>query len=201
MMKECNSSIYGWKSKIPYKIKIFTWLLENNAILTRDNMVKTKWAGKSTCVFCDQLETIEHLFFQCIVARCVWGIIGISLGTSCIPSNIAQYKNRIQRIFPQGKLTHHFGFSAICWTIWKSGNKVVFDKKSIKHPVEIIVHTCAFMLYWAGLFKPDFAGGVTEGIKVLLAIAQRVLVQQRNVLVVQMLPALHDDQAGDDVEA
>jgi hypothetical protein len=58
MMKECNSSIYGWKSKIPYKIKIFTWLLENNAILTRDNMVKTKWAGKSTCVFCDQLETI-----------------------------------------------------------------------------------------------------------------------------------------------
>lgn len=63
------------------------------------------------------------------------------------------------------------------------------------------MHTCAFMLYWAGLFKPDFAGGVTEGIKVLLAIAQRVLVQQRNVLVVQMLPALHDDQAGDDVEA
>jgi hypothetical protein len=31
-----------WKSKIAYKVKIFTWLLENNTILTKDNMVKRK---------------------------------------------------------------------------------------------------------------------------------------------------------------
>jgi len=31
---------YIWKEKIPAKIKIFSWLVANNAILTRDNMVK-----------------------------------------------------------------------------------------------------------------------------------------------------------------
>jgi hypothetical protein len=52
-----------WKSKLPYKIKIFTWLLEKGAILTKDNMVKRNWLGNPSCIFCDQLETIDHLFF------------------------------------------------------------------------------------------------------------------------------------------
>jgi hypothetical protein len=42
-------------------------------------------------------------------------------------------------------------------------NKAVFDKKTIKHPAEIIVYACAYMYYWAGLFKSDFAGGVPAG--------------------------------------
>jgi hypothetical protein len=40
-----------WKSKIPYKVKIFTWLLENNAVLTKDNMVKRKWSGNPVFMF------------------------------------------------------------------------------------------------------------------------------------------------------
>jgi hypothetical protein len=57
------------KAKISYKIKIFTWLLEKNGVLTRDNMVKRNWLGNPSCVFCDQLETVDHLFFQCLVER------------------------------------------------------------------------------------------------------------------------------------
>ena len=34
-----------WKAKIPYKIKIFTWLLEKNAILTKYNLIRRKWLG------------------------------------------------------------------------------------------------------------------------------------------------------------
>jgi hypothetical protein len=125
------------------------------------------------------METVEHLFFQCSIAKCIWGMIGICLGSKCIPSSIAQYKLWIQNVLPQGKAVHHFGFSAICWATWKSRNKVVFDKKLIKHSAEIVIHACVFLLYWAGLFKPDFAGGVTEEIKVLLVIARRVLAQQK----------------------
>ena len=35
-----NSYNHIWKSKLPYKIKIFTWLLEREAVLTKDNMIK-----------------------------------------------------------------------------------------------------------------------------------------------------------------
>jgi hypothetical protein len=52
-----------WKGKIPEKIKIFLWLMSNGAILTRDNLVKRKWQGDPSYVFCDKEETISHLFF------------------------------------------------------------------------------------------------------------------------------------------
>jgi hypothetical protein len=41
-----------WKSKLSEKIKIFTWLVAQGAILTKDNMLKRKWQGSPvvTCV-------------------------------------------------------------------------------------------------------------------------------------------------------
>jgi hypothetical protein len=59
-----NSFQHIWRSKIPLKIKIFTWQLENNAIPTKDNMVKWNWGGNPSCMFCKQIETADHLFFQ-----------------------------------------------------------------------------------------------------------------------------------------
>ena len=76
-----------WKAKIPYKIKIFMWLVENNAILTKDNLIKRHWVGSPTCYFCLENETIDHLFFQCPVAKITWEPLAhvqvptISLGT------------------------------------------------------------------------------------------------------------------------
>jgi hypothetical protein len=49
---DCGSSFsHIWKAKIPLKIKIFTWLLENNAILTKDNMIRRKWVVKPLMSF------------------------------------------------------------------------------------------------------------------------------------------------------
>jgi hypothetical protein len=69
-----------WKSKIPYEVKIFTWLLENNAVFTKNNMVKRKWSGNPICMFCNQNESANHLFFQCCLARFIWGVIGACFG-------------------------------------------------------------------------------------------------------------------------
>jgi hypothetical protein len=98
-----NNYKHIWKSRIPYKIKIFTWLMENNAILTKDNMIKRKWTGDSTCMFCNQVESLEHLFFQCTVAKCVWGTVGVYLGTGSIPGDINRYKRWIKESLPGGK--------------------------------------------------------------------------------------------------
>jgi hypothetical protein len=43
--------------------------------------------------------------------------------------------------------------------LWKSRNKAVCLKKLTKHPSEIILHPCALMSYWAGLFTPSRRGG------------------------------------------
>lgn len=84
-----------WKAKFPCKIKIFTWLMENNAILTKYNMTKRKWGGDPACVFCDQTETLDLLFFQCTIAKCIWGMVGARMGATFIPNSIPQYKEWI----------------------------------------------------------------------------------------------------------
>jgi len=40
-----------WKAKIPLKVKIFMWLTLQNAILTKDNLLKRKWKGSPACAF------------------------------------------------------------------------------------------------------------------------------------------------------
>jgi len=49
-----------WKAKIPYKIKNFMWLAKNNAILTKDNLIRRHWVG-SPCYFCHEDESVDHL--------------------------------------------------------------------------------------------------------------------------------------------
>ena len=40
---------------------------------------------------------------------------------------------------------HAWGAGAICWAIWKNGNKACFEKKMIKNHFEIICHASALM--------------------------------------------------------
>jgi Asp/Glu/hydantoin racemase len=75
----------------------------------------------------------------------------------------------------------------------------VFDKKIIKHPAEIIIHVCTFMSHWAGLFHTDFTGGIVEGVKVMLALAHKILAQQKRGASVKLLPAPGDDQKNNEV--
>jgi hypothetical protein len=55
-----------WKAQIPLKIKVFMWLLTQNAILTKDNMIKRNWQGDQHCRFCDKEENLMHLFLTAL---------------------------------------------------------------------------------------------------------------------------------------
>jgi hypothetical protein len=51
------------------------WFLHLKVILTKDNLTKRNWIGKETCCFCDNMESIQHLFFECPFAKIIWRII------------------------------------------------------------------------------------------------------------------------------
>jgi hypothetical protein len=50
------------KVEFQAKIKIFLWLVVNNAILTKDNMIKRKWQGDPKCYLCALDETVSSAF-------------------------------------------------------------------------------------------------------------------------------------------
>lgn len=91
-----------WKSKIPAKIKVFLWLMMNNATLTKDNLLKRKWSGDPSCYFCDNDENISHLFFQCSTAKTVWAIVARSIGADNIPRSLSQCWAWCEHWLPNG---------------------------------------------------------------------------------------------------
>lgn len=101
----------------------FLWLLANDAILTRDNLRKRKWQGDPSCVFCDSLETVSHLFFQCPVAKIIWVVVAKCFGASNVPINLEQCWLWCEQWFPFGRKFHPWGIASICWAIWKLRKK------------------------------------------------------------------------------
>ncbi|WMV27348.1 hypothetical protein MTR67_020733 [Solanum verrucosum] len=55
-----------WKTKIPYKVNCFTWLLAKETVLTHENLNKRGVHLCSRCFLCEeQGETVNHLFLHC----------------------------------------------------------------------------------------------------------------------------------------
>jgi hypothetical protein len=129
-------------------------------------------------VFCECFETVDHLFFQCSVAKIVWAIIAKSVGASNIPQNINQCWNWCTVWLPSGSNFHAMGIGAVCWSIWKCRNKIVFDKKLMTNPIEIICQAHAFMKHWSGLYGENDKQFWSDGADHMLKIAKDILATQ-----------------------
>jgi hypothetical protein len=78
------------------------WLVEQDAILTKDNMLKRNWHENPNCYFCNTTESSIHLFFECPVAKATWGIVAISLGHTSHPCSYEQFWRWVTMALPRG---------------------------------------------------------------------------------------------------
>jgi hypothetical protein len=58
-----------WNIQIPGRVHVFLWLFAQNRLLTRDNLAKRRTVHDVSCLFCAENESIDHLFFECVVAK------------------------------------------------------------------------------------------------------------------------------------
>jgi hypothetical protein len=164
-----------WKGKIPSKIKTFLWMVSNNAILTKDNMIKRKWFGDPACYFCHPDETISHLLFQCSTARAARATVAVCIGADDIPNSLQQCWLWCEKWLPNGRKFHVTGIAAFCWPIWKARNEACFEGKMIQNPISIICHACALISYWAVLFLEGDKELLIAGANTMLQIALKLL--------------------------
>jgi hypothetical protein len=140
--------------KVPLKIKIFLWYLRRGVILTEDNLAKRNWQGSVQCCFCHKDETIQHLFFDCSLARTVWRIIQVATNLylpHCVPNMFGTW---LQGLDKEEKSLVLAGAAATCWAIWRCRNDVVFNRKVVPSPSQVIYSVIHWLRTWNILQKP-----------------------------------------------
>jgi hypothetical protein len=60
------------------KIKVFMWFLHRKVILTKDNLIKKALDRQWKMLFFYFKESIQHLFFECPLAKVIWRIIHVT---------------------------------------------------------------------------------------------------------------------------
>jgi hypothetical protein len=134
--------------------------------LTRDNLEKRKKLDDNRCLFCNELETVVHPFFECCVARLVWNeiaeISGKVIGAdfeSVARFWVADKKCKVLNVCS----------AAAFWAIWKLRNEFCFqgEKWSGAH---ILLRRIARMLRdWRLLNKAEAAGTLEAWVQELEA--------------------------------
>jgi hypothetical protein len=115
--KLCGWRRTFWVWDLAPKIKLFTWLLLEDRILTWDNLQRRGWSGPSIFYLCLQMpETTFHLMVQCRFAQQVWSMIYkvLSLKTAWTGSTLTScFEDWIRQCSTRPSLP-----SLICWHLW-----------------------------------------------------------------------------------
>jgi hypothetical protein len=163
---------YIWKIKVPLKIRIFMWFLHKKVILTKDNLLKRNWQGSSKCCFCDQDETIQHLFFTCPFATILWRIIHMTFNIHA-PSNVTNlFGNWLNGVSIKDKGHIRVGVCALLWAIWNIRNDFIFNKKSFPSFLQVIPLVIHWIHMWSYLQQEDVRQDMDIGCNRLATVAR-----------------------------
>jgi hypothetical protein len=103
--------------KISLKTKVFGCYLHCEVILTKDNL-----HGNKICVFCQEDETIKHLFFQYWFARSIWSIIQVAFDLYLSRSVANIFRNWLHGIDNRFRTLTRVGACAVIWSLWLCRN-------------------------------------------------------------------------------
>jgi hypothetical protein len=153
-----------WKLNIPPRVQFFLWLLSNNRLLTRDNLAKRKEVSDPTCLFCEEKDSISHLFFQCCVAVNVWEFISV-----CCSRSIGADFESVASLWLAGKkfMVCNIVSSAVLWVLWKLRNSICFLGVPWLGMKKVFVMVGRMLRSWLRMFKLDVQEKVEQFIQLV----------------------------------
>ena len=102
--------------------------LYRKVILTKDNLAKRNWHGCKKWYFCDQDETIQHLFITCPLARMVWRVVFLAFNLIPPTSITNMFGNWSRGVNKKENVQIRVGVCALLWAIWNTHNDFIFNR-------------------------------------------------------------------------
>ena len=132
--------------------------------MTKVNLGKRGWQGDQHCVYCPELESVDHLLVTCPVAHSIWSWIAtfnnfVFYSTTvgqlweldyCIPLKDANLVKMIR--------------GAVLWSLWLDRNRIVFRNGNILNIQALGSKIISLAFFWASQQKTD----LTEQLKLIM---------------------------------
>ncbi|TVU12514.1 hypothetical protein EJB05_46165 [Eragrostis curvula] len=116
-----------WSTSVPTKLKFFAWLLCNDRLPTRANLLHKNilLPEEACCPRCPGvLETADHLFFGCPAATSFYLLLGLDVTSATC--------TRPWLRSPNGNTGRwHDILLMLLWRVWNSRNDLVFDRRDL----------------------------------------------------------------------
>lgn len=137
-----------WKIKCPQNIHVFIWLVVYNKVLTRDNLAKRRQVDDATCLFCDEPESVKHLFFECVVASHIWAFVSEAFNINA-PTSLDDVV-AIWRMH-KNKPVLCMVTAASLWSLWTLRNDFCFQGRTWKDTRCVLAKLGGFLRQWGVL--------------------------------------------------
>jgi len=158
-----------WSLKVPPRVHFFLWLVSKNEVLTRDNLGKRRKVEDATCMFCCEIESVQHLFFDCVLATQLWKILSTVLNV-----NLGGSLDVIGKYWLSNKkhcVTNIFT-AAAWWSTWKLRNNICFQRSGWKSMEILYQMIIAMTQNWCPVEHQDRMKGVIAELKSQLMMAR-----------------------------
>jgi transcription elongation factor Elf1 len=77
-----------WRARLSLKIKVFLWQICNDKIQSTEQLKKKNWSGPLECKLCGEIESTNHIFINCALAKFSWSLFNDALAWGSIPDNM-----------------------------------------------------------------------------------------------------------------
>jgi hypothetical protein len=69
-------------------VQIVLWMAFHDRIQCGIQLKKRKWSGPVQCKICGQMQTTDHILFQCPIASYLWTFFRVVLCWPCSPTSV-----------------------------------------------------------------------------------------------------------------
>lgn len=136
-----------WKANVPNKVAIFGWRAAHLLLPVRSSLVNKGYNGVMDCVVCGQVvETMEHLFVECHVAKSIFSQAPFYF----MDSNLCWkdwFLDRANSLTPE----MFDRFLVTLWYVWKHRNDILWRDKRQTGPQLV----CAAMTWYDDYLKAN----------------------------------------------
>jgi hypothetical protein len=142
-----------WDISLPPKVQLFLWLLSHKKLATVDNLNKKGLSKPSSCKFCDEEESISHLFFECVVAKAVWSYASQFLGFHIA----GDYISVASKWLSKGKIyvVNIIITAAVLSGLWHTRNDFVFNAQVWSVVKLVLRRVLSLSMEWKIIYKME----------------------------------------------